>query len=161
MRTSSVLVLILILWSCQDTAPASTASDEVKEEVQSEVEDRSQEEPATDVNNAVEEEKKIPGQVMEEAASANPAPSEEEEVIKGHYSYFADVGYFKNCADHQNYLIRLKKSTVKMESDYLRLMKETNEKIFVKIKGQIENTGREKTLIVEEYLGFFPEESCD
>jgi hypothetical protein len=40
-------------------------------------------------------------------------------------------------------------------------MKETNEKIFVKVKGQIENTGREKTLIVEEYLGFFPEESCD
>jgi uncharacterized lipoprotein NlpE involved in copper resistance len=160
MRTLSLLILVLSLWACQNSAPASTKSEEPKEEVQSEVEDRSQEEPVKVVDNTVEEEEKIPEKVEEESVPANPALPEDD-VMKGHYSYFADVGYFKNCADNQNYLVRLKRSTVKMESDYLKLMKETNEKIFVKVKGQIENTGREKTLIVEEYLGFFPEESCD
>ncbi|MCI5083602.1 MAG: hypothetical protein MRY78_18025 [Saprospiraceae bacterium] len=84
----------------------------------------------------------------------------EDDILEGHYSYFADVGYFKNCEDNKNYLVRLRKQTVEMESEYLKLMKETNEKIFVRVKGHFVETGKETTLVVDEFLGFQPGESC-
>jgi len=153
MKVLSSLMFVLLFWACQnDTAKEETKAADV---------DRAQEVQIKVVDHTVEEKVKTAEEIEEDLVPKPPVTAKEKGVIKGYYSYFAEVGYFNNCLDNHNYLVHLSRSTVNMESDYLRLMKDTNEKIFAKIKGRIENIGKEKTLIVEEYLGFFPEESCD
>ena len=160
MLTYIFSLLFFIMVGCTNEAPAEHHKQETPVEkkdsatMQTKVASESMEE--VQIKDTITAgEKVVPSEVI-----PTPAVKEEDRIREGHYSYFAEVGYFKDCSDGSNYLVSLRKETVKMESDYLRLMKTTNEPIFVRLKGRVKENAKEKTIIVDDYLGFSPDETC-
>ena len=86
--------------------------------------------------------------------------------MSGIYSYYADIGQFSECNTGKTYFVATEEDNANLEAEYLRIKKEPNEKIFVKITGyfkiipKIEGRGNEEVLVVSKLIGFDINSKC-
>jgi len=92
---------------------------------------------------------------------------EDNNLFKGYFSYMADAGLFIDCKDQKRYPVAKEGDFLKLEEEYLKVVKNGGEKILVAINGEIiekkkiEGEGTMKFLVVKKFIGLFPDKKCD
>lgn len=89
----------------------------------------------------------------------------ESKLFKGYYSYFADVSVFIECGKKDN-LYTDGPDNATLEKEYLKVRKETNEKIYAEVEGYLSNQVNEEkgvnetVLIVTKFIKADREKKC-
>ena len=79
----------------------------------------------------------------------------------------ADAGLFIDCKDNKRYPVAKEGDYLKLEEEYLKIVKDGGEKILVTINGEIveknkiEGKGTIKFLVVKKFINIFPDKKCD
>ena len=86
--------------------------------------------------------------------------------MTGLYSYIANAGLFTECNTGITYPVAGEEDNSNLETEYLKIKKDSLEKIFVKVNGHFKiipkaiGRGNEKFMVVSKLIGFDRESKC-
>jgi copper homeostasis protein (lipoprotein) len=86
---------------------------------------------------------------------------------QGYFSYLADAAIFIDCETKERYPVAMEGAYITMEKKYLEISETDGQKILVRLDGEfiernkIEGEGKQKFLVVNKFIEFMPNESCD
>jgi heat shock protein HslJ len=87
-------------------------------------------------------------------------------VLRGRYSYLADGRLFRDCATRASYPVATEGDNLALEQAYAEVRRRPGEPVLVEVRGRIEPRPAMEgdqtvpTLVVTEYLAFYPGETC-
>ena len=93
-------------------------------------------------------------------------PLEPRLLMRGMYTYFADVGRFTECLTRQNWPVAQEQDNAALESAYAKARRQPGEDMLVNLEGRVamqpkmEGEGQQPTLVVERFIGIWPGETC-
>ena len=85
--------------------------------------------------------------------------------MRGMFSYFADSASFEECLTGRQMQVAMEADYLRLEQAYMQARREPGEALLANLRGRIiERVNQEgaarPTLVVEEFLGIWPRESC-
>jgi copper homeostasis protein (lipoprotein) len=111
--------------------------------------------------------KKPPSSRANTLALTNRAPPLEPRLeMRGMFMYMADAGRFTECSTRQSWPVAKEGDNAALESAYLRARRRGGAEMLAKVVGRVtmrprmEGGGRERTLVVEQFLDVSPGERC-
>lgn len=90
----------------------------------------------------------------------------QENIYTGYFSYIADAALFIDCKDNKRYPVAQEGDYLKIENEYLRIIKVGGEKILITFNGEIieknktEGTGKLKFIVVKDIISI-SDKNCD
>ena len=93
--------------------------------------------------------------------------SDDKNLFRGYFSYMADAALFTDCEDNNRYPVAMEGEYLKLETEYLKTVRNGGEKIFIIFQGEViekdrvEGEGKRKFVVVKKLDGLFPEKTCD
>jgi copper homeostasis protein (lipoprotein) len=100
------------------------------------------------------------------ALTDRAAPLEPRLEMRGMFTYMADAGHFTECSTRQSWPVAKEGDNAALESAYLRARRSSGGAMLAKVVGRVamrprmEGGGRERTLVVEQFLDVSPGERC-
>ena len=92
---------------------------------------------------------------------------ENKNLFKGYFTYIADAALFIDCKDNKRYPVAKESDYLKLETEYLKTVKDGGEKILITLNGEIieknkiEGKGKIKFIVVKKFLNIFPDKKCN
>ncbi len=93
-------------------------------------------------------------------------PIEAATVMRGLYSYMADLGMFMDCSTGERYPVAMEKASAELERAYLNAEHGVAEPLIVRIEGYVttrpamEGSKMDKVVVVKRFLGISEAKSC-
>ena len=91
----------------------------------------------------------------------------ENNTFEGYFSYLADAAMFIDCETNEKYAIVKKAEYLTIEQEYLRIVENAGEKIFISFTGKFddskdsEDEGGRKKIIIKKILNIQPDKKCN
>ncbi len=93
-------------------------------------------------------------------------PIEAATVMRGLYSYMADLGMFRDCSTGERYPVAMEKASAELERAYLNVEHGVAEPLIVRFEGYVttrpamEGSNMDKVVVVKRFLGISEAKSC-
>jgi copper homeostasis protein (lipoprotein) len=97
----------------------------------------------------------------------NVEPFEPRLLLRGLYSYYADVGRLKECFTGRTFAVATEQDNMALEDEYLKLQQEPGEWLLANLEGRIvrrpkmEGVGEQQVIVVERFIKIRPGETCE
>lgn len=99
-------------------------------------------------------------------ASCSSIITDNNNILKGYFSYMADAALFVDCETNEKYPVAMKGDYITLEKEYLKVAETAGQKVIVELEGEyadldkIEGEGKRTFLIVNKLIELQPNQTC-